>query len=67
MSLINKAGLQKVSVSLIGKNLFEWTKAGINFDPERAFKGGSNWVQGIEYYNTLPWVASYGFKLNIDL
>ncbi|MEZ4969679.1 MAG: SusC/RagA family TonB-linked outer membrane protein [Flavobacteriaceae bacterium] len=66
-NLIQKAGLQKVSVSLIAKNLFEWTEAGINFDPERAFKGGSNWVQGIEYYNTLPWVASYGFKLNIEL
>ncbi|MFD2789249.1 Vitamin B12 transporter BtuB [Arenibacter antarcticus] len=66
-TLIQKTGLQKVSVSLVAKNLFEWTEAGINFDPERAFKGGDNWVQGIEYYNTLPWVASYGFKLNIDL
>ena len=64
--LIQTAGLQRVSVSVIAKNLFEWTEAGINFDPERAFKGGSNWVQGIEYYNTLPWVASYGFKLNVD-
>lgn len=34
---------------------------------ERAFKGGRNWVQGIEYYNTMPWVASYGMKLNINL
>lgn len=66
-TLIQRAGLQKISISLIAKNLFEWTEAGINFDPERAFKGGSNWVQGIEYYNTLPWVASYGFRLNIEL
>jgi len=61
-----KLGLQNASFSLIAKNIFEWTEAGVNFDPERAFKGGSSWAQGIEYYNALPWTASYGFKLNIE-
>jgi len=61
-----KLGLQNASISFIAKNIFEWTEAGVNFDPERAFKGGSRWVQGIEYYNALPWIASFGFKLNIE-
>ncbi len=62
----NKLRMQNVSISVIAKNIFEWTKAGVNFDPERAFKGGSRWSQGVEYYNALPWIASYGFKLNVQ-
>ena len=61
-----KLSMQNVSVSLIAKNIFEWTAAGVDFDPERAFKGGSRWLQGVEYYNALPWIASYGFKLNVE-
>ena len=65
-SFANKIGMQKASVSVIAKNIYEWTKAGVDFDPERAFKGGSAWVQGIEYYNALPWIGSLGFKLNLE-
>ena len=61
-----KISIQNASISLIAKNIFEWTAAGVNFDPERAFKGGSSWLQGVEYYNALPWIASYGFKLNVE-
>ncbi len=61
-----KLSMQNVSISLIAKNIFEWTAAGVDFDPERAFKGGSRWLQGVEYYNALPWIASYGFKLNVE-
>jgi hypothetical protein len=61
-----KLKMQNASVSFIAKNFFEWTKAGVNFDPERAFKGGYAWKQGVEYYNALPWIASYGFKVNVQ-
>ena len=64
-TLIHKIKIQDASLSLVAKNIFEWTEAGIDFDPERAFKGGSSWVQGIEYYNALPWIGSLGFKLNV--
>ncbi len=62
----HKMKMQKAAVSFIAKNFFEWTKAGVNFDPERAFKGGWSWEQGVEYYNALPWIASYGFKVNVQ-
>ncbi len=65
-SFVSKIGMQKASVSVIAKNIFEWTEAGVDFDPERAFKGGSSWTQGIEYYNALPWIGSLGFKLNVE-
>jgi TonB-linked SusC/RagA family outer membrane protein len=64
-TLVQKMKMQDVSVSFVAKNILEWTAAGINFDPERAFKGGSAWVQGVEYYNALPLVGSLGFKLNV--
>jgi TonB-linked SusC/RagA family outer membrane protein len=64
-TLVSKLNMQDVSLSVIAKNIFEWTEAGIDFDPERAFKGGSSWVQGIEYYNALPWIGSLGLKLNV--
>ena len=66
LKFAQKLRMQHASVSFIAKNIFEWTKAGVNFDPERAFKGGSRWEQGVEYYNALPWIASYGFKLNVQ-
>jgi hypothetical protein len=66
VKFVQKMRMQRASVSFIAKNVLEWTKAGVNFDPERAFKGGSRWAQGIEYYNALPWIASYGFKLNVQ-
>jgi hypothetical protein len=65
-NFVSKMRMQNLTISIIAKNIFEWTKAGVNFDPERAFKGSSRWYQGIEYYNALPWIASYGFKLNVQ-
>jgi len=64
-SFVQKLKVQDVSISFVAKNILEWTEAGINFDPERAFKGGSAWVQGVEYYNALPMIGSLGFKLNV--
>ncbi len=54
-----------ITFSLIGRNVFQWTKSGRNEDPESAFLGvGTD--QGI-LRATLPSVRSYGFKLSIGL
>ena len=69
-SFVNHLKLQNVSLSVVGNNLFMWTKAGIKgLDPERAFRqDGSTgtWTQGVEYYNVLPYTGSLGFKLGVD-
>lgn len=64
---IQKINIQNASLSVVGTNLFEWTKAGIHIDPERAYQSsGNKWIQGREYYNMMPWTGSLGFKLNFD-
>lgn len=64
---MERVSIQHASVSLVADNIFEWTKAGIHIDPERAYRNtGSSWVQGAEYYNMMPWTGSLGFKLNFD-
>lgn len=67
-TFVNRMKIQNASVSVVGNNLFMWTKAGIDgLDPERAFRpSGSSWIQGVEYYNVMPWTGSIGFKLNVD-
>ncbi|MBY5959157.1 SusC/RagA family TonB-linked outer membrane protein [Membranicola marinus] len=66
-NMISRLKLQGLSLSVVGNNVFQWVAAGIDIDPERAFKlSGSQWVQGYEYYNIAPWTRSLGFKLNIE-
>ena len=66
-SLLERVRVQRASLSIVGNNLFMWTKAGNGVDPERAFRqDGARWVQGVEYYNVMPWTGSAGFKLNVD-
>lgn len=66
-SLLGKVKVQRASLSVVGNNLFVWTKANNGVDPERAFRqDGASWVQGVEYYNVMPWTGSVGFKLNVD-
>ncbi len=66
-SLLDKVKVQRASLSVVGNNLFVWTKANTGVDPERAFRqDGATWVQGVEYYNVMPWTGSVGFKLNVD-
>lgn len=66
-TLTEKLRLQNASVSIVGNNLYEWTAAGVGIDPERAFRqSGSAWMQGVEYYNVMPWTGSVGLKLNVD-
>ena len=65
--LLQKINIQKASVSAVATNIFEWTKAGVHVDPERAYKSNNSaWAQGVEYYNMMPWTGSVGFKLNFD-
>lgn len=66
-SFVKGLSLQGASLSFVANNIFEWTAAGIAIDPERAFRQANGvWAQGVEYYNTMPWTASLGFKLNVD-
>jgi len=64
---IENIKIQNASVAVVATNIYEWTKAGIHIDPERAYRNtGYSWVQGSEYYNMMPWTGSLGFKLNFD-
>jgi TonB-linked SusC/RagA family outer membrane protein len=68
-------GLKSASISIFTRNLTLWTKADIGIDPERAFQTigskqgntANTFRQGIELQNVMPWTASYGFRLNINL
>ncbi|MEI6677701.1 MAG: SusC/RagA family TonB-linked outer membrane protein [Mariniphaga sp.] len=64
---MDKTLIQHASVSIVATNMYEWTKAGIHIDPERAYRNtGNGWIQGAEYYNMMPWTGSLGFKLNFN-
>jgi len=57
------------------RNIMLWTKADIGIDPERAFLAGggtqgntsTQFRQGIERQNVMPWSIPFGFKLNFNL
>ncbi|TDW95885.1 SusC/RagA family TonB-linked outer membrane protein [Dinghuibacter silviterrae] len=68
----NALRLQGISFGVYTRNLILWTKAKINVDPEQAFDlsqspqgNGSQFKQGIEYYNIRPWTIPVGVKLNV--
>lgn len=66
--------LRNATFSLYTRNIMLWTKADIGIDPERAFWANagtqgdtrSQFRQGIERQNVLPWSISFGFKLNFN-
>ena len=59
--------LQKLSISLIARNIFHWYASGFNEDPETAFSIADGYFnQGTSRF-TLPPVASWGFQLNVGL
>jgi TonB-linked SusC/RagA family outer membrane protein len=65
--MIQKLKLQKLSFSLIARNVFHWYASGLNEDPETAFKlNDGSFNQGTSRF-TLPPIASWGFQLNIGL
>jgi len=62
--LISRYKMNNLTLSLIGRNVFQWNKSGRHEDPESAFTGvGTN--QGI-LRATLPSIRSYGIKLGVN-
>ncbi|MCG6188059.1 SusC/RagA family TonB-linked outer membrane protein [Maribellus maritimus] len=67
-------GIKNATIALYTRNLMLWTAADIGIDPERAFQanGGSQgntvsqFKQGFERQNVMPWSASGGIKLNFN-
>ncbi len=68
----SRLGLQRMNFSLYSRNIMLWTKANIGVDPETAFQqessrqGGTQFKQGIERYNVIPWAIPVGFKLSLN-
>ncbi|PZX54690.1 TonB-linked SusC/RagA family outer membrane protein [Algoriphagus ratkowskyi] len=73
--LPNFGKFRNATLSIYTRNLMVWTKADIGIDPERAFwasgenqgNTSSQFRQGIERQNVLPWSFPLGFKLNFNL
>lgn len=72
LNIIKKVGLQNANVSVYSRNIILWTAAKINIDPEMAYQqeaglqgSGTQFKQGIERYNVIPWVIPVGFKVNL--
>ncbi len=63
-SLIQKYKLNNLTISLIGRNVFQWNASGRHEDPESAFSGVGT-TQGV-LRATLPSIRSYGAKLSLD-
>ncbi|TDB61768.1 SusC/RagA family TonB-linked outer membrane protein [Arundinibacter roseus] len=66
-----KLKMQNASFSVYSRNIILWTKAKVGIDPELAFQqesgaqAGTQFKQGIERYNVIPWVMPVGIKLNL--
>ncbi len=66
-----KMKMQNASVSVYSRNIILWTKAKIGVDPEMAFQqesgaqAGTQFKQGIERYNVIPWVMPVGVRLSL--
>ncbi|MDZ7608156.1 MAG: hypothetical protein U5K79_21830 [Cyclobacteriaceae bacterium] len=66
------AGISNANFGVFTRNLMLWNAAKIGIDSERAFQatGGnqgntaSQFRQGFERQNVMPWSASFGFKLD---
>lgn len=73
-NLPNFGKIKNASVALYTGNLMLWTKAKIGIDPERAFQANSGtqgntvsqFKQGYERQNVMPWSASGGIRLNFS-
>lgn len=61
-SILKNSFFNTVSLSLVGRNLFLWTKYP-NFDPETSTTGAVN-GQGLEYV-AHPQIASFGGRINV--
>ena len=70
--IVNSLKLQGLSVGIYSRNIILWTKAKAGIDPEQAFQfqtgaqgNGSQFRQGIERYNIVPWTIPMGVKVNV--
>ncbi len=61
-AIVSKLGAQRISVSLVGRNLLLWTE-NPHFDPEVFSFNSNNIVPGVEDMST-PSARSFGFNLN---
>jgi len=64
--ILGNVPVSNLSIGLIGRNLFNWTAAGMGYDPETsvAVQNGS-FGQGVTSWS-LPGIRSYGFKLGFN-
>ncbi len=70
--LPNIGSIRNASLAIYTRNIMLWTAADIGIDPERAFMASgdkqgdtqSQFRQGIERQNVMPWSIPFGFKLN---
>lgn len=62
--IINKLGVQNMSLSLIGTNVWLWAKEFKHGDPELLSFGGGSYVPGVENA-TVPSTKSFGFSLDL--
>jgi hypothetical protein len=63
-----KLQLRRSSISFVANNLAQWFASGVDIDPERAYRiMDSSFLRGMEYYNIMPYTATLGFKLNVEL
>ncbi len=73
-ALPDMRGIKNASVSVYTSNLMLYTAAKIGIDPERAFQANSGnqgntssqFKQGYERQNVMPWSATAGVKLNFS-
>ena len=73
-TLPDMKGIKNASVSVYTGNLMIWTASKIGIDPERAFQANagnqgntvSQFKQGYERQNVMPWSATGGIKLNFS-
>jgi len=71
-SVAKKLKMDNIYFSLYSRNIILWTKDhSFGVDPERAFLPGggpnttSNFAQGQERYNVMPWTVPVGFKIGL--
>lgn len=66
--------ISNASIAIYSRNIMLWTAADIGIDPERAFQAHngtqgdtqSQFRQGMERQNVMPWSMPIGFKLNFN-
>jgi len=63
---LGKLPLYNLSISIIGRNLYNWTKNKLGYDPETTMSIASDgFKQGVGHW-TLPGTRSYGAKLSFN-